>query len=114
MDWKLALKIGGPSILAAWLFNGLMFRYLETSQLLKTNIYLNVLVIVIIFIFCSLMGWLWTRKNHNSSTDTQNTIENNEITSNQVGSDMEVGSSKTSIKGNKITDNKVDGNLKIG
>ena len=113
MDWKLALKIGGPSVIAAWLFRALIIHYLDTSEILKTNIYLNVLLIVLIFAFCLAMGWLWMRKGENFKGHSAS-VEKNEIVNNEVGSDMGIGSSSTNVKKNKIKRNKVDGNLKIG
>ena len=46
MDWKIALKVGGPSVIAAWLFHALVIQYLDSSEIFKSNIYLNVILIV--------------------------------------------------------------------
>lgn len=114
MDWKIALKVGGPSVLAAWLFHALIIHYLDTSAIFKSNIYLNILLIVIIFAFCSWMGWLWIRMNDTSNSPMSSVIEENVITRNKVGSDLEIGSENSDVKKNAIKNNKVDGNLKIG
>lgn len=112
MDWKLALKICGPSALAAWLFYSLLTRYLETSDVFQSNIYLNIMVLFMIFLFCSFMGWLWARKNM-APNDSENLIEGNEISSNEIGSSIEIGSNTKTVKNNKITNNKISGDLTI-
>lgn len=112
MDWKIALKICGPSALAAWLFYSLLTNYLETSELFKSNIYLNILALLIVFIFCSFMGWLWIRKSK-PSNNSDSLIEGNDISGNEIGTNIEIGSNKKTVKDNKIKNNKVNGDLII-
>lgn len=113
MDWQLAFKIGGPSAIAAWLFHALVTHYLGSSGVFKDSIFLNVLLIVVIFVFCLSMGWLWIKRNE-SSEATPTSIKRNEVVDNEVSSNLEIGSSNAEIKNNKIKRNKVNGNLKIG
>ncbi len=113
MDWKTALKVGGPSVIAAWLFYALIVRYLDSSNIFKGSIYLNVLLVVVIFVFCLSMGWLWIKKDGGAEMPPT-TVEENEVVDNEVGADMEIGANSEEVKNNKIKRNKVNGNLKIG
>ncbi|ATC86524.1 hypothetical protein [Pseudoalteromonas arctica] len=114
MDWKSALKIAGPSAIAAWVFVELIKAYLSTSEIFKTNIYLNLALLIIIFIFCIIMGWLWIGDNKNKLEPTRRKIEKNEICDNEVANDLSVGSIDTNIIDNKISNNKVKGSINIG
>jgi len=117
MDWKVALKIGGPSVIAAWVFVELIKSYLATSQIFKTNMYLNVTLLIIIFAFCVIMGWLWIRSNNNKKIPIEPKvikIEKNEVYDNEVDQDLSVGTPGTSIMDNKISKNKVKGSINIG
>jgi hypothetical protein len=116
MDWKSALKIAGPSAIAAWVFVELIKIYLSTSEVFKTSMYLNFTLLIIIFSFCVIMGWLWIRSSNekNKVESTGNKIEKNEICDNEVGVDLSVGSMDTSIVDNKISKNKVKGSINIG
>jgi membrane protein implicated in regulation of membrane protease activity len=116
MDWKSVLKIAGPSAIAAWVFVELINSYLSTSEIFKTNMYLNFVLLIIIFSFCVIMGWLWIRSSNekNKVEPTENEIEKNEICDNEVGNDLSVGSIDTSIVDNKISNNKVQGSINIG
>jgi hypothetical protein len=116
MDWKSALKIAGPSAIAAWVFVELIQSYLSTSEIFKTNMYLNFMLLIIIFSFCVIMGWLWIRSSNekNKLEPTEKKIETNEICDNEVGDDLSVGSIGTSIFDNKISKNKVKGSINIG
>ncbi|MGO4998606.1 hypothetical protein [Oceanisphaera sp. W20_SRM_FM3] len=116
MDWKIALKIAGPSAIASWVFLELIGYYLSNSEIFKTSFYLNLTLLIFIFSFCLIMGWLWTRSsNENNKTEpTDNKVEKNDIFENEVGVDLSVGSMDTSIVDNKISKNKVKGSLNIG
>ncbi|PKQ79661.1 hypothetical protein AOX56_13870 [Aeromonas sobria] len=116
MDWKNALRIAGPSAIAAFVFFELIKNYLITSEIFKTNIYLNVMLLIIIFSFCVIMGWLWIRNGNkkNIVKPPENIIEKNEICDNEVGGNLSVGSAGTSIADNKISKNKVKGSINIG
>lgn len=116
MDWKSPMKIAGPSAIAALVFVELIKSYLSTSEILKTNIYLNIILLIIIFSFCVIMGWFWIRNSNekNKVEPTDNKVEKNEICDNEVGNDLSVGSADTIIVGNKISKNKVKGSINIG
>lgn len=111
MNWGNALKIGGPSIVAAFIFQYLITIYLNKSELFKNSLILNILLILAIFTFCLCMGWLWIRS---GKKDVQNKgFQNNEITKNDVGGSLNIGKSLDIID-NKILQNKVSGDLNIG
>lgn len=116
MDWKIALKVGGPSVIAAWLFYKLISSFLEASEIFKSSLLLNVLLLAVIFVFCMFMGWIWVRNNPSVASNDQkkHEISDNEITDNVVGKNLEVGSKASVIKKNKIKKNKIDGDLNIG
>ncbi len=117
MDWKIALKVGGPSVIAAWLFYELISSFLETSEIFKSSLLLNVLLLAIIFVFCLFMGLILVRNNSPSfkkNEISENEISENEITDNNVGKNLELGADTPVIKNNKIKNNKIDGDLKIG
>ncbi|WP_057831479.1 hypothetical protein [Colwellia sp. TT2012] len=116
MDWKSALKIAGPSAIAAWVFVELIKSYLDNSEIFKTNAYLNFTLLIIIFLFCVIMGWLWIRNSNpkNKVERTEKKIEKNEVCENEVGKDLSIGSIDDSILDNKISKNKVKGSLNIG
>ena len=114
MDWKIGLKVGGPSAIAAWLFHALISSFLETSEIFKSSLLLNVLLLAVIFIFCLFMGWILVRNNSPTNTQNNNEISENEITDNNVGKNLELGANTSVIKKNKIKKNKIDGDLKIG
>ena len=116
MDWKNALKIAGPSAIAAWVFVELINSYLSTSEVFKANVYLNFMLLIIIFSFCVIMGWLWIRSSNkkNKVEPAEKKVENNEICDNEVDFDLLVGSADTIIVDNKISKNKVKGSINIG
>ncbi|WP_435236716.1 hypothetical protein ACR30L_03785 [Psychromonas sp. PT13] len=116
MDWKSALKVAGPSAIAAWIFVELIKSYLSTSEIFKTNMYLNFTLLIIIFSFCVIMGWLWIRSSNekNKIEPTDKKLEKNEICDNKVGNDLSVGSVDTIIVDNKISKNRVKGSISIG
>jgi hypothetical protein len=116
MDWKSALKIGGPSAIAAWVFVELIKTYLTNSEVFKTNVYLNFTLLIIIFSFCVIMGWLWIRSSNkkNQIEPIEKKVEKNEVCDNEVDKDLSVGNLDTSIIDNKISKNKVKGSLNIG
>ena len=111
MDWKIALKVTGPSAIAAWVFSELINNYLVASEIFKTNLYLNFTVLVFIFLFCVVMGFLWVRR---GKEKVENKIENNEICDNEVGEDLSIGCIESDIVNNKISNNKVEGSINIG
>ncbi|WP_134333976.1 MULTISPECIES: hypothetical protein [unclassified Pseudomonas] len=111
MNWGNALKIGGPSIVAAFVFQHLITTYLDRSELFKNSLTLNILLILAIFTFCLSMGWLWIRS---GKKDVQKKgFQNNEITKNEVGGSLNIGKNLDIID-NKILENKVNGDLNIG
>lgn len=111
MDWGAAIKIGGPSVLASFVFSQLIITYLERAELIKSNLLLNIIFLLTIFIFCSFMGWLWL--NPKSPKPTESGILDNEINGNEVESSMKVGEGQN-VERNDISDNKVKGDLVVG
>ncbi|WP_286340011.1 hypothetical protein [Ferrimonas sp. YFM] len=116
MDWKSTLKVAGPSAIAAWVFVELIKNYLSTSEVFKTNTYLNLVLLIIIFSFCVIMGWLWIRSSNKKTKvePKEKKVQNNEICDNEVANDLSVGNKHTSVVDNKISKNKVKGSLNIG
>jgi hypothetical protein len=111
MDWKVALKHGGPAVLAVWGFYHLIVSYINTSTIFKNDFWLNILVLTYIFVFFLVMAWLWLRKP--ILTDgAKRQVHDNEVNDNEVLGSLDVKSS--SIINNKISGNKVDGSLNIG
>ena len=51
MDWGAALKIGGPSVLASFVFSQLITAYLERAELIRSSVFLNALLLLVVFIF---------------------------------------------------------------
>ena len=86
----IALKVGGPSVIAVWLFYELTSSFLATSEIFKSNLLLNVWPLVVIFIFCLFMGWMWVRNYppELSNEQQKNEISGNEITNNDIGGDL--------------------------
>lgn len=113
MDWKIAFKIVGPSALAAWVFTNLISSYLETSEIIKTNLYLNFGLLFIIFLFCVVMGWLWIRAGSTKSRE-KGKVKDNKVFDNEIEKDMEIGSEHSEILNNEVERNKVKGSMKIG
>lgn len=111
MNWGDALKVGGPSVVAAFIFQHLITGYLDKSEIFKNNLTLNILLIITIFSFCLLMGWLWIRSGKKNTK--KKGIQNNEITNNEVGANFNIGKN-VDITDNKILHNKVDGDFNIG
>ncbi|ESQ97382.1 hypothetical protein F753_21230 [Stutzerimonas chloritidismutans AW-1] len=111
MDWGAALKIGGPSVLASFVFSQLIIAYLERAELIKSSLLLNIILLLVIFIFCSFMGWLWLSSK--SSKPTESGVLDNEINGNEVENSMKVGEGQN-VERNEINDNKVKGDLVVG
>lgn len=111
MDWNLALKVGGPSIIAAYVFTTLITSYLERSELIKGDVLVNIFLVLVIFSFCSLMGWLWVRAGKKGDSPLK--VTGNDISGNEVGGGMEVGKT-ADVLDNRIADNKISGDFNIG
>jgi hypothetical protein len=111
MDWGSALKIGGPSALASFVFSQLITFYLERAELMKTSLLLNIILLLVIFIFCSFMGWLWLNSKTSKSPDTG--VLDNNINGNKVDGSMKVGESQN-VERNVISYNEVKGDFTIG
>jgi|TARA_Y100001934_G_C12221219_1_gene710852 hypothetical protein len=111
MDWGAALKIGGPSVLASFVFSQLITAYLERAELIRSSVFLNALLLLVVFIFCSFMGWLWL--NSKSAKPIDPGVIENEINGNAVESSMRVGEGQH-VEKNEINDNKVKGDLVVG
>jgi D-alanyl-lipoteichoic acid acyltransferase DltB (MBOAT superfamily) len=114
MDWGQAFKVGGPATVAAFVFYSLISSYIEKSGLLETSLGLNILLLVVVFVFCVFLAWLlFSRKNKNSKV-AENELRNNEIEGNVAGSDINIGKKAKIISGNNIKGNKSDGDINIG
>jgi hypothetical protein len=113
MDWIQALKVGGPAAVVAYVFHSLISTYLERSGLLETSLELNIMLLVIIFVFCLFLSWLlfFPKK---SSRVSENEIRDNEIKANMADSDINIGKKANNISGNKIKGNKSGGDINIG
>lgn len=111
MDWGAALKIGGPSVLASFVFSQLILSYVEKAELIKSSLLLNIILLLVIFIFCSFMGWLWLSSK--GSRPTEAGVLDNEINGNEVESSMKVGEGQ-SVERNEINNNKVKGDFVVG
>ena len=111
MDWGAALKIGGPSALASFVFSQLIIAYLERAELIKTSLLLNIIFLLVIFVFCSFMGWLWL--NPKSSKPTEPGILDNKINGNEVEGSMKIGEGQN-VARNEISDNKVKKDFIVG
>lgn len=111
MDWGAALKIGGPSVLASFVFSQLIMAYLERAELIRSSLLLNVIFLLVIFVFCSFMGWLWLTSKGAKSIESG--VFENEINGNEVESSMRVGEGQN-VERNEINDNKVKGDLVVG
>jgi len=111
MDWGAALKIGGPSVVASFVFTQLLIAYLEKAELIKSSLLLNIVLLLVIFLFCSFMGWLWLRPKSSKATKTG--VLDNKINENEVEGAMKVGAGQN-VEGNEIKDNKVKGDFVVG
>lgn len=111
MDWKIALKVGGPSVLAVWGFYHLIVEYINGSTIFKSDFWLNILLLSYIFVFFIVMAWLWLRT-PNAMKRGEGQVQDNEIKNNEVSGSLSV--SAASVVNNKITGNKVGGDLSLG
>lgn len=109
MDWSVALRVGGPSALAAWGFYHLVSEYMRESSLFKENIYLNILALTFIFVFFCTIAWLWIRK---PSKPTKKVFADNKITNNEIKGSLNVKSKE--VRNNDFSKNKVDGDFTVG
>jgi len=111
MDWKAALKVGGPAAIAVWGFYHLVSEYIKTSTIFKDNIFLNVILLSYILLFFVFVAWMWLRKPKAPST-VKKKIEGNDISNNEVLGSLAVSSEQ--VVNNKISGNKVRGDFKVG
>lgn len=109
MDWSVALRVGGPSVLAAWGFYHLMSEYMSESSIFKGDIYLNALAIICIFVFFLALAWLWLRKPSKSAGAR---VVDNKVIDNEVKGSLRVKSNE--VANNEISKNKIDGDFTIG
>lgn len=114
MDWGQALKVGGPAAVAAYVFYSLISSYIEGSGLLETSLELNIVLLVVIFVFCVFLAWLLFARKNKSSRVSENELRDNEIKDNVAGSDINIGKKAKIISGNKIKGNKSDGDINVG
>ena len=112
MNWENAIKVGGPSVIATFVFQHLIITYLDKSEIFKNSLALNVALIAAIFLFCIAMGWFWVKSDQKKSTNSKSTARNT-IEDNEVDGNFKIGSS-SDITDNKINKNKVKGDFSIG
>jgi hypothetical protein len=111
MDWKIALKVGGPSVIATWAFVSMISLILEKSAIFKSSLLLNLIVIAVVFLFCISMGVLWIRA---SNRKKGGVLSGNKIVDNEVGENLNVAVGSTEIKNNEVRGNKVKKDMNIG
>jgi hypothetical protein len=114
MDWGQALKVGGPAAVAAYVFYSLISSYIERSGLLETSLELNIVLLVVIFVFCVFLAWLLFARKNKSSMGGGNELRDNEIKDNFSSSDINIGKNSKIISGNEIKGNKSDGDINVG
>lgn len=114
MDWKAAVKVGGPSALAIWGFYHLITEYIQNSTIFKNDFWLNIILLTYIFLFFLAIAWWWLKKPTPTKPDSEskNTINDNKINDNEVKLDLNIKAK--SITNNTIEKNKIDGSLNIG
>lgn len=112
MNWENAIKLGGPSVIATFVFQHLITTYLDKSEIFKNSLTLNLVLIATIFSFCIAMGWIWVKSDQKKSTNSKS-IAKNTIEENEVDGNFKIGSS-SDITDNKINKNKVKGDFSIG
>ncbi len=117
MDWKLALKVGGPSVVVTWVVYSFSIEYMNQSELFKSSTLLNLTLILGVFTFSGFMGWLLVR-NTKPSLDSVRVpkaeVQDNEVVDNDIGGVLNVGKSAKLVKGNKVKKNKIKGDVNIG
>jgi len=111
MDWKIALKVGGPSIVATWVFYSIITFILSESEIFKTNIILHFFVIIVVFIFCLVMGLKLMSAGNKKH---KNTFIKNEVVDNKVDENLNIALNSSEIKDNKIKGNTVKKDMNIG
>ncbi|WP_134396629.1 hypothetical protein [Pseudomonas aeruginosa] len=109
MEWSVALKVGGPSVLAVWGVVHLLTEYMEKSSFFKGNIYLDVLALSFIFIFFCAIAWLWLRK---TPEPVKERFVGNKVVDNEVQGSLGVKSKE--VVNNEFSRNKVGGDFTIG
>lgn len=114
MDWKQALKVGGPSVVVTYVFHSFIDNYLSKTELLQDNLILNIALLVIVFLFCVFVCYRVTMPKVNSTVEAK--ISKNTIEDNEVDSSINIGKGRndTDITDNKVIKNKVKGDLNIG
>lgn len=112
MNWENAIKVGGPSVIATFVFQNLITTYLDKSEIFKNSLELNLALIATIFVFCTAMGWIWVKSDQKKNADSKS-IAKNTIEENEVDGNFKIGSS-SDISDNKINKNKVKGDFSIG
>ena len=112
MNWEKAIKVGGPSVIATFVFQHLMTTYLDKSEIFKNSLVLNLALIATIFVFCTAMGWIWVKSDQKKNADSKS-IAKNTIEENEVDGNFKIGTS-SDITDNTINKNKVKGDFSIG
>lgn len=116
MDWKLALKVGGPSVIAAFIFQSLFGAYLQQSALIQSNEILNYVFLAMVFLFCCFFMWMVLRPKPDASTpaEPKQKITDNKIIDNEVDGPINAGRANSDIVNNEFKNNKVKGAMNIG
>ena len=119
MDWKLALKIGGPPAIAAFVFYELIKLIITKSNLVGNNETVNYALICAIFLFCILFAYLAFNQVNKKDKEKEpkadnNVISNNIIEGNDIGADLNLGNNGSNIENNKLKNNKTKGSFNVG
>ena len=114
MDWKQALKVGGPSVVVTYVFYSFSSNYLSETELLKDSLILNITLLVIVFLFCVFVCYRVTMPKVNPTGAKK--ISKNSIEDNEIESSVNIGKNRNDIDitDNKVIKNKVKGDLNIG
>jgi len=111
MDWKIALKVGGPSVIATWAFVSMISLILEKSEIFKSSLLLNLIVVVVVFVFCISMGALWIRAGNRKKDGV---FSGNNVVDNEVGENLNIAVGVGEIKNNEIRGNTIKKDMNIG
>lgn len=116
MDWKLALKVGGPSVIAAFVFHSLFKSYMQQSELIQSNEILNYVFLLMVFLFCCLFMWMVLRPKPDANTPAEfkQKVTDNKIIDNEVDGPLNAGAANSDIINNEFKNNKVKGAMNIG
>lgn len=119
MDWKLALKVGGPPAIAAFVFYGLIELFIAKSNLVENSESVNYALIGAISAFCVFFAYLaFNQVNEQNKAKglkvNKTTVSENLIEGNDIGADLNLGTAGSDIKDNQLKNNKTKGSFNVG